>query len=156
MAALPQPVAAVLTDRTDDVAVAQAAARSALLRQAPLLLIAVLPHARPGRRPAPSAPEVRAVLGRVLPGVEPLGLGHIPAVFTPVTRRASRLAAPWLLLDLASRHRAPQVFAARHSPYGLDAHALIEAASHRGGPRVHAVGPGRWAPLLPRPQGAAR
>ncbi|MFC4493514.1 hypothetical protein ACFPA8_05125 [Streptomyces ovatisporus] len=49
-AGLAQPVAAVLTDRMDDVAVAEAAARLALARRGPLLLIVVMPRAR--RKPA--------------------------------------------------------------------------------------------------------
>ncbi|MGY5032940.1 universal stress protein [Streptomyces sp. 900116325] len=146
-AGLVQPVAAVLTDRIDDVAVAEAAARIALVRRAPLLLIAVMPpHVR--RSPlGPASASVRAVLARVMPRVGPHATGYIPEVFHLPVGRGSRLAAAKELLALASRHRAPDVVAARRGPHGLDAHTLIEAAALRGGPFVHAVTPATWAPL---------
>ncbi|WP_030223111.1 hypothetical protein [Streptomyces bikiniensis] len=145
-AGLVQPVAAVLTDRLDDVAVAEAAARIALARRVPLLLIAVMPphmHCSAG----PASPSVRAVLARVMPKVGPHATGYIPEVFHLPIGRSSRLAAAKELLALASRHRAPDVLAARRGPHGLDAHALIEAAALRGGPFVHAVAPAAWVPL---------
>ncbi|MGW3406414.1 universal stress protein [Streptomyces zhihengii] len=140
-------MAAVLTDRIDDVAVAEAAARLALARRGPLLLIAVMPpHIR--RSPlGPASSPVRAVLARVIPKVGPHATGHIPEVFHLPAGRGSRLAAAKELLALASRHRAPDVVAACRGPYGLDAHALIEAAALRGGPYVHAVAPTAWVPL---------
>ncbi|MFF4583682.1 universal stress protein [Streptomyces sp. NPDC001389] len=142
-----QPVAAVLTDRVDDVAVAEAAARMALARRVPLLLIAVMPpHVK--RSPLGlTSPSVRAVLARVMPKVGPHATGYIPEVFHLTAGRGSRLAAAKELLALASRHRAPDVVASRRGPHGLDAHALIEAAALRGGPYVHAVAPASWVPL---------
>ncbi|MFD6230856.1 universal stress protein [Streptomyces sp. NPDC060232] len=146
-AGLVQPVAAVLTDRIDDVAVAEAAARMAVARRVPLLLIAVMPpHVR---RPSlgPASASVRAVLARVMPKVGPHATGYIPEVFHLPPGRGTRLAAAKELLALARRHRAPDVMAARSGPHGLDAHALIEAAALRGGPFVHAVAPASWVPL---------
>ncbi len=147
-AGLVQPIAAVLTDRIDDVAVAEAAARMALVRRVPLLLIAVVsPHV--GRSPlGPAAcPSVRAVLARVMPKVGPHATGCIPEVFHLPAGNGSRLAAAKQLLALAGRHRAPDVVASRRGPHGLDAHALIEAAALRGGPFVHAIAPAAWVPL---------
>ncbi|WP_438319587.1 universal stress protein (plasmid) [Streptomyces sp. HUAS TT3] len=146
-AGLVQPVAAVLTDHIDDVTVAEAAARMALARRVPLLLIAVMPpHVR--RSPlGPASPSVRAVLARVMPKVGPHATGYIPEVFHLLPSNGSRLAAAKELLALASRHRAPDVVAARRGPHGLDAHALIEAAALRGGPFVHAIAPAAWVPL---------
>jgi hypothetical protein len=142
-AGLTQPVAAVLTDRADDVAVAETAARIALARCVPLLLIAVLPpHVRHSGL-GPAAPPVQAVLGRVMPKVSPLRVGYIPEVLHLPPGRGGRLAAAKDLLALAARHRAPEVVAARRGPEGLDAFALIEAAALRGGPYVHAVAPPR-------------
>ncbi|MFI0828067.1 universal stress protein [Streptomyces roseolus] len=147
-AALVQPIAAVLTDRIDDVAVAEAAARMALVRRVPLLLIAVVPP-HVGRSPlGPAAcPSVRAVLARAMPKVGPHATGCIPEVFHLPAGNGSRLAAAKQLLALAGRHRAPDVVASRRGPHGLDAHALIEAAALRGGPFVHAIAPAAWVPL---------
>ncbi|MFE6225292.1 universal stress protein [Streptomyces sp. NPDC057854] len=102
---LVQPVAAVLTDRIDDVAVAEAAARMALVRRVPLLLIAVVPP-HVGRSPlGPAAcPSVRAVLARVMPKVGPHATGCIPEVFHLPAGNGSRLAAAKQLLALAGRH----------------------------------------------------
>ncbi|MFG3308633.1 universal stress protein [Streptomyces wuyuanensis] len=141
-AGLVQPVAAVLTDRADDVAVAEAAARIALARSVPLLLIAVMP---PPMRLSSLAPA-GAVLARVMPKVGPLRVGYIPEVFHLPPESGGRLAAAKELLALASRHRAPEVVASRRGPEGLDAFALIEAAALRGGPYVHAVAPPTWTP----------
>ncbi|WP_420082825.1 universal stress protein (plasmid) [Streptomyces sp. JL4002] len=147
-AGLVQPVAAVLTDRLDDVAVAEAAARLALARRVPLLLIAVMPPHVSRSSLGPASPSVRAVLARVMPKVGPHATGYIPEVFHLTTvGRGSRLAAAKELLALASRHRAPDVLAARRGPEGLDAFALIEAAALRGGPCVHAIAPAAWVPL---------
>ncbi|MET9888070.1 universal stress protein [Streptomyces sp. NPDC006430] len=146
-AGLVQPVAAVLTDRIDDAAVAEAAARMALARRVPLLLIAVMPpHVRRSSLGPASAP-VRAVLARVMPKIGPHATGYIPEVFHLPPGRGSRLAAAKELLALATRHRAPDVVAARRGPHGLDAPALIEAAALGGGPFVHAVTPASWVPL---------
>lgn len=140
-AGLVQPVAAVLTDRVDDVAVAEAAARIALARRVPLLLIAVMPpHIRQSGLGPATAP-VRAVLARVMPKIGPLHVGYIPEVFPLPARNGPRLTAAKELLGLATRHRAPEVVASRRGPEGLDAFALIEAAALRGGPYVHAVAP---------------
>ncbi|GAA3388002.1 universal stress protein [Streptomyces roseoviridis] len=153
-AGLVQPVAAVLTDRLDDVAVAEAAARMALARRVPLLLIAVMPpHVR--RSAGPASAPVRAVLARVMPKVGPHPTGRIPEVFHLPVGRGSRLAAAKELLALAGRHRAPDVLASRHGPHGIDAHTLIEAAALRGGPFVHAVAPASWVPLQPSAPPAA-
>ncbi|MEN8653697.1 universal stress protein [Streptomyces sp. 21So2-11] len=143
---LVQPVAAVLTDRLDDVAVAETAARMALARRVPLLLIAVMPpHIR--RSCGPASTPVRAVLARVMPKVGPHATGYIPEVFHLPAGNGSRLAAAKQLLALATRHRAADVVAARCGPQGLDAFTLIEAAALRGGPHVHAVAPAAWTPL---------
>ncbi|MFG2302577.1 universal stress protein [Actinacidiphila glaucinigra] len=161
-AGLVQPVAAVLTDRIDDVAVAAAAARMALARRVPLLLIAVVPphvmpphvmppHVMPPhvRRSSlgPASASVQAVLARVMPKVGRHATGYIPEVFHLPPGNGSRLAAAKELLALATRHRAPDVVAARRAPHGLDAHALIEAAALRGGPYVHGIAPAAWVPL---------
>ncbi|WP_420082569.1 universal stress protein (plasmid) [Streptomyces sp. JL4002] len=149
-AGLLQPVAAVLTDRIDDVAVAEAAARIALARRVPLLLIAVMPpHIRQSGL-GPASPSVRAILARV----GPLHLGYIPEVFHLPAGNGSRLAAAKELLALATRHRAPDLLAARRGPHGLDAFSLIEAAALRGGPYVHAVAPAAWTPLRQNPPAA--
>ncbi|MFJ5712756.1 universal stress protein [Streptomyces sp. NPDC093105] len=102
-AGLVQPVAVVLTDRLDDVAVAEAAARMALARRVPLLLIAAMPpHVR--RSPlGPASAAVRGVLARVMPRLGPLHLGYIPEVFHLPAGNGSRLAAAKDLLTLASR-----------------------------------------------------
>ncbi|WP_174250427.1 universal stress protein [Streptomyces globosus] len=152
LAGLGQPVAAVLGDRIDDVAVAEAAARIALARRAPLLLIAVLPPQAKHCSRGPASAPVRAVLARVMPRVGPLHLGYIPEAFHLPGGGGSRLAAAKGLLALAARHRATDVVAARRGPHGLGAHTLVEAAALRGGPTVHAVAPA-WAPL--RPSGPA-
>ncbi|MHC6629363.1 universal stress protein [Streptomyces globosus] len=150
-----RPVAAVLSDRIDDVAVAEAAARIALARRAPLLLIAVVPAQAKRSGLGPASAPVRAVLARVMPRVGPLRLGYIPEAFPLPEGNPSRLAAAKGLLALASRHRAPVVVAARRGPHGLGARTLIEAAALRGGPTVHAVAPTAWAPPRP-PAPAAR
>ncbi|MDG9705107.1 universal stress protein [Streptomyces sp. DH37] len=135
----PRPIAAVLTDRLDDVAVADTAVRLARTHQAPLLLVAVLPaHAGDG--------DARAVLARVLPRVGPAGLGHIPAAHRLPPRRDTRLRTAAGLLALACRNRCDAVVAARTGPAGLDAAALREAAALRGGPPVHTTVPASWAP----------
>ncbi|MFD3919102.1 universal stress protein [Streptomyces sp. NPDC058595] len=145
-AGLVQPVAAVLTDRIDDVAVAEAAARIALARRVPLLLIAVMPpHVR--RSAGPASASVRAVLPRVMPKIGPHATGYIPEVFHLPVGQGSRLAAAKELLALVGRHRAPDVVASRRGPQGLDAFSLIEAAALRGGPFVHAIAPAAWVPL---------
>ncbi|MGA5096726.1 universal stress protein [Streptomyces lavendulocolor] len=146
-AALVRPVAAVLTDRADDVAVAETAARMAASRRVPLLLIVVLPPHVGRSSTGPHSASVRAVLARVMPRIGRLHLGHIPEVFRPPARDGSRLAAAGRLLTLATRHRAPDVVAARRGPDGLDAFTLIEAAALRGGPFVHAVAPAARPPL---------
>ncbi|MFJ5829536.1 universal stress protein [Streptomyces sp. NPDC093089] len=155
-AGLVQPVAAVLTDRLNDVAVAEAAARMALARRVPLLLIAVMPpHVRRSSL-GPASASVRAVLARVMPKVGPHATGYIPEVFHLPAGNGSRLATAKQLLALVSRHRAPDVVAARRGPHGLDAHTLIEAAALRGGPYVHAVAPAAWIPLGHAPSESSR
>ncbi|MBX9427005.1 universal stress protein [Streptomyces lateritius] len=146
-AGLVQPVAAVLTDRIDDVVVAEAAARMAVARRAPLLLIAVMPPRVKRSGLGPSSVSVRAVLARVMPRVGPLHLGYIPEVFHLPPGNGPRLTAARGLLALAARHGAPDVVAARRGPHGLDAHTLIEAAALRGGPFIHAIAPAAWVPL---------
>ncbi|WP_107407645.1 hypothetical protein [Streptomyces griseus] len=154
-AGLVQPVAAVLTDCLDDVAVAEAAAGLALAHRVPLLLITVLPPQ--ARRSGPGSPAVRAVTARVMPRVGPHGTGCITEVLHLPAGATSRLAAAKGLLALASRHHAPHVVTARRGPRGLDAFTLIEAAALRGGPFVHAVGPTAWTPLCtPPPPHAVR
>ncbi|MGC5260775.1 universal stress protein [Streptomyces cyaneofuscatus] len=149
-AGLIQPVAAVLTDRIDDVAVAETAARMAVARRVPLLLIAVMPpHTR--RSCGPLSAPVRAVLARVMPKVGPHRTGYIPEVFHLPAGNGSRLSAAKQLLALATRHRAPDLVAARRGPAGLDARSMVEAASLRGGLRVHATAPAAWVPLLSSP-----
>ncbi|MCM2576812.1 universal stress protein [Streptomyces meridianus] len=140
---LAQPVAAVLTDRVDDVAVAEAAVRMALTRRVPLLLIVAMPPRIRRASLAPTSAPVRAVLARVMPKVGPHGTGCIPEVLHLPAGRGSRLAAAEALLALATRHRAPHVVAARRGPEGLDGLALIEAAALRSGPSVHVVAPAR-------------
>ncbi|MDX2623999.1 universal stress protein [Streptomyces sp. NPDC052071] len=146
-AGLVQPAAAVLTDRIDDLAVAEAAARIALARRVPVLLIAVMPPGIHRQGDDPFSAPLRAVLARVMPKIGPSATGYIPEAFHLPAGRASRLAAAKELLALATRHRAPDVVTARRGPHGLDAHALIEAAALRGGPFVHAVAPAAWGPL---------
>ncbi|NBM17889.1 universal stress protein [Streptomyces sp. GC420] len=137
----------MLTDRVDDVAVAETAARLARARRAPLLLIAVLPPDAKHTGPGPASGPARAVPGRVMPKLGPLALDCIHEVFHLPPGRPSRLAAAKELLTLAARRRAPDVVAARRGPEGLDVFSLIEAAGLRGGPCVHAVAPGAWVPL---------
>ncbi|MFJ1565021.1 universal stress protein [Streptomyces erythrochromogenes] len=146
-AGLVQPVAAVLTDRIDDVVVAEAAARMAVGRRVPLLLIAVMPPHVKRSGLGPASASVRAVLARVMPRVGPFHLGHIPEVFHLPPGNGSRLAAARGLLALAARHRAPDVVIARRGPHGLDAQILIEAAALRGGPFVHSIASAAWVPL---------
>ncbi len=148
-AGLVQPVAAVLTDRLDDVAVAEAAARMALARRVPLLLIAVMPQHVRRQGLGPTSAPVRAVIARVMPRIGPHATGYIPEVFHLSPGRGLRLAAAKELLALVSRHRAPDVVAARRGAEGLDAFTLIEAAALHGGPHVHAVAPAAWNPLRP-------
>ncbi|WP_244292116.1 universal stress protein [Streptomyces wuyuanensis] len=124
---------------------AETAARIALTRRVPLLLIAVVPpHIRQSGLGPATAP-VRAVLARVMPKIGPLHVGYIPEVFHLPARNGSRLTAAKELLALATRHRAPEVVVSRRGPEGLDGFALIEAAALRGGPCVHAVTPPTWA-----------
>ncbi|MEV4919213.1 universal stress protein [Streptomyces tirandamycinicus] len=133
---------AVLTDRLDDVAVADAAARMAAALGGPLLLVTVLPYSpAPGPGAGPDGAEARAVLGRVLPCVGRARVGYIPAVHRGPDARGGRLRAATGLLALAARHHSPVVLASRGGPAGLDARTLIEAAAIRGGPAVHAVSP---------------
>ncbi len=146
-AGLVRPVAAVLTDRIDDLAVAETAARMALPRRVPLLLIAVMPPDIHRQGDGPLSAPLRAVLARVMPRIGPHATGYIPEVFHLPSGRGSRLAAAGELLALAARHRAPDVVAARSGPEGLDAFTLIEAASLRGGQSVHTVAPAAWVPL---------
>ncbi|MFF5722538.1 universal stress protein [[Kitasatospora] papulosa] len=146
-AGLVQPVAAVLTDRIDDLAVAEAAARIALARRVPVLLIAVMPPGIQRQGDGPFSAPLRAVLARVMPKIGPSATGYIPEVFRLPAGRGSRLAAAGELLALAARHRAPDVVAARSGPDGLDAFTLIEAAALRGGQFVHTVAPAPWTPL---------
>ncbi|MFD4721459.1 universal stress protein [Streptomyces sp. NPDC058423] len=141
-------MAAVLTDRVDDVAVAEVASRIALARRVPLLLTAVMPPHLRRSDLGPAAVPVRAVLARVMPRIGPLPVGYIPEVFPLPAQGGSRLTAAKDLLALATRHRAPEVVASRRGPEGLDAFALIEAAALRGGPYVHAVSPAAWTSLL--------
>lgn len=142
-AGLAQPVAAVLTDQVDDVAVAEAAARMALTRRVPLLLIVAMPPPISRSSLAPTSAPVRAVLARVMPKVGPHGTGYIPDVLHLPADSGSRLAAAEALLSLVTRHRAPHVVAARRGPEGLDGLTLIEAAALRSGPSVHVITPVR-------------
>ncbi|WP_245990808.1 universal stress protein [Streptomyces spongiicola] len=133
---------AVLTDRLDDVAVADAAARMAAAHGVPLLLVAVLPYSpAPERDARPDGAAARAVLGRVLPCIGRARVGYIPAVHPGPDAPGGRLRAATGLLVLAARHHSPVVLASRNGPAGLDARSLIEAAALRGGPSVHAVPP---------------
>ncbi|MGR3939534.1 universal stress protein [Streptomyces sp. BRA346] len=146
-ASLPLSVTAVLTDRLDDVAVADTAARLAVRHGFPLLLVAVLPPS-PWPTPRPDGPAARAVLARVLPRVGRRRLGYIPVAYQPPVQRGSRLRAATGLLDLAARHRSAVVVASRDGPPGLDADTLGEAAAIRGGPPVHTAAPAPWTPLV--------
>ncbi|SCK46313.1 universal stress protein [Streptomyces sp. WMMB 322] len=148
-AGLAQPVAAVLTDRMDDVAVAEAAVRLALARRSPLLLIVVMPPRAPGSSLGPESAMVRAVLARVIAKVGPCGTGYVPEVFHRPAGSASRLAAARELLALAARHRAAAVAAAGRGPEGLDAFTLTEAAALYGGPYVKAAAPAAGVPRRP-------
>ncbi|QNE79436.1 universal stress protein [Streptomyces finlayi] len=137
----------MLTDRIDDLAVAEAAARMALARRVPVLLIAVLPPDIHRQGDGPLSAPLRAVLARVMPKIGPITTGYIPEVFHLPAGRGSRLAAARELLAMAARHRAPDVVAARSGPEGLDAFTLIEAAALRGGQFVHTIAPAAWTPL---------
>ncbi|SFK37283.1 hypothetical protein SAMN05192584_105265 [Streptomyces pini] len=140
----PRPIAAVLTDRLDDIAVADAAVRLAGIHRAPLLLVAVLP-AHVDDRAAGRAGA--AVLARVLPRLGRAGLGHIPTAHRLPPRRGTRLRTAAGVVALARRNRCDAVVAARTGPAGVDAAALREAAALHGGPPVHTAGPAPWAPL---------
>ncbi|QOV47397.1 universal stress protein [Streptomyces chromofuscus] len=135
----------MLTDRLDDLTVADTAARLAASRGEPLLLVAVLP---PSPSPAPDAgAEGPAVLGRVLPRLVRYRTGYIPAVYRRPGAQGSRLGAATDLLRLAAMHHSPLVVASRCGPPGLDACTLIEAAAIRGRPFIHAVPPVPWTRL---------
>lgn len=144
----PRPVAAVLADRLDDVPVVDAAARLAVARGAPLLLIAVLPPLLPRAvAPAPDGVTVRAVLGRALLRLAHAGIGYEPAVYHRPAGRGGRLCAARGLLDAAITHRCSRLVVSCSGPEGLDAHTVMEAAAIRGGPFVHAAPPVSWVPL---------
>ena len=149
----PRPVAAVLADRLDDVPVVDAAARLAVVRGAPLLLIAVLPPLLP--RAAAAAPEgatARAVLGRALPRLARAGVGFESAVCHRPAGRGGRLCAARGLLDVAIALGCSRLVVSRSGPEGLEADTVMEAAAIRGGPFVHAAPPLPWVPLAaPRP-----
>ncbi len=140
----PRPIAAVLTDRLDDIAVADAAVRLAGIHRAPLLLVAVLP-AHVDDRAAGRAGA--AVLARVLPRLGRAGLGHIPTAHRLPPRHGTRLRTAAGVVALARRNRCDAVVAARTGPAGVDAAALREAAALHGGPPVHTAGRAPWAPL---------
>lgn len=140
----PRPIAAILTDRLDDVAVADTAVRLARIHRAPLLLVAVLP-AHLGDRAVGRAGA--AVLARVLPRVGRAGLGHIPAAHRLPPRRGTRLRTAAEVVALTRRNGCDAVVAARTGPAGVDAAALREAAALHGGPPVHTAAPAPWAPL---------
>ncbi|MDW4909221.1 universal stress protein [Streptomyces sp. ADMS] len=144
---LPHPVTALVTNRPDDLAVVDAAARLAAPREAPVLLVAILlaPRQVPDRARV-DAQAARVFLARVLPRLRRAGVGYIP-VAHPVPADSGgqpRLRAAGGVLALAARHHSPLVVASSRGPAGLDAHSLIEASSPRGGPFVYAVAPIRW------------
>ncbi|MFJ4690254.1 universal stress protein [Streptomyces sp. NPDC088766] len=143
------PVAAVLADRLDDTAVVDAAVRLAAARGAPLLLIAVLPPPPPGAGAVcPDSMAARAVLGRVMPRLARAGIAHQAAVcHRPAVRGGGRLHAAKALLDTAVLHGCSLLVVSRSGPAGLDACTVMEAATIRGGPFVHAASPVPWAPL---------
>ncbi|KES07689.1 hypothetical protein BU52_07115 [Streptomyces toyocaensis] len=138
----------MLADRLDDVPVVDEAARLAVARGAPLLLIAVLPPLLP--RAAAAAPDgatARAVLGRALPHLARAGIGFEPAVCHRPAGRGGRLRAARDLLDVAIAHGCSRLVVSRSGPEGLDASTVMEAAAIRGGPFVHEAPPVPWAPL---------
>lgn len=149
----PRPIAAVLTDRLDDIAVVDDAVRLAGIHRAPLLLVAVLP-AHVDDRAAGQAGA--AVLARVLPRVGRAGLGHIPAAHRLTPRRGARLRTAAGVVALTRRNRCDAVVAARTGPAGVDAGSLREAAALHGGPPVHTAGPAPWTPLRAAPGPSGR
>ncbi|WP_236238859.1 hypothetical protein [Streptomyces sp. CC228A] len=86
---LPQPVTALVTDRPDDLAVVDAAARLAAPRRVPVLLVVALPD-----RPRPSAgvgedtAPAGVHLARVLARLRRDGVGCIPVATRLLTGRA--------------------------------------------------------------------
>ncbi|WP_432075444.1 universal stress protein [Streptomyces wuyuanensis] len=142
------PVAAVLADRLDDTAVVDAAVRLAAARGAPLLLIAVTPAPPPRAGAAhPDSVAARAVLGRAVPRLARAGITHQTAVcHRPAVRGSGRLHAAKGLLDTAALHGCSLLVVSRSGPAGLDARTVMEAATIRGGPLVHAASPVPWAP----------
>ncbi|MGW0989136.1 universal stress protein [Streptomyces sp. NPDC002486] len=149
VARLRSPVAAVLADRLDDTAVVDAAVRLAAARGAPLLLIAVMPPPPPRASTArPDSMAVRAVLGRAMPRLARAGIKYQAAVYhRPASREGGRLHAAKALLDTAVLHGCSPLVVSRSGPAGLDACTVMEAATIRGGPFVHAASPVPWAPL---------
>lgn len=143
------PVAAVLADRLDDTAVVDTAVRLAAARGAPLLLIAVMPPPPPGAGAVcPDSTAARAVLGRAMPRLARAGIAHRAAVYhRPAVRGGGRLHAAKALLDTAVLHGCSLLVVSRSGPAGLDACTVMEAATIRGGPLVHAASPVPWAPL---------
>ncbi|MFE9026520.1 universal stress protein [Streptomyces iakyrus] len=143
------PVAAVLADRLDDTAVVDAAVRLAAARGAPLLLIAVMPPPPPRAGSArPDSMAVRAVLGRAMPRLARTGIEFRAAVHhRPAVREGGRLHAAKALLDTAVLHGCSLLVVSRSGPADLDACTMMEAATLRGGPLVHAASPVPWAPL---------
>ncbi|MCZ7414677.1 universal stress protein [Streptomyces sp. WMMC897] len=143
------PVGAVLADRLDDAAVADAAVRLATARGVPLLLIAVLPPSPSGHTASrPDSAAARAVLGRALPRLARAGIAHHPAAFhRPTGRARGRLHAAKALLDSAAAHGCSRLVVSRSGPAELDAHTVMEAAALRGTPFVHAAPPVPWVPL---------
>ncbi|MEU9396383.1 universal stress protein [Streptomyces sp. NPDC048324] len=145
---LPHPVTALVTGRSDDVAVVDAAVRLAAPRAAPVLLVAVL--SAPSRIPdraRPDAQAARVSLARVLPRLRTAGVGYIPVVHRVPADSGGQPGpqAAGGLLNLAARHHSPLVVASSRGPAGLDAHSLIEASAVRGGPFVYAVNPTGFA-----------
>ncbi|GAB3956129.1 universal stress protein [Streptomyces sparsus] len=140
---LPRPVTALVADRSDDLAVVEAAVRLAAARKAPLLLVAVLPaRQRLTGSSHEDAKAARTVLAPVLSPLRRAGVGYIPVVHRlPADGGQSQQRAADEVLALASRHRSPLLVASSRGPVGLDAHSLIEASDLHGGPAVHAVAP---------------
>ncbi|MEU2748960.1 universal stress protein [Streptomyces collinus] len=142
------PVAAVLADRLDDTAVVDAAVRLAAARGAPLLLIAVMPPPPPRAGSArPDSMAVRAVLGRAMPRLARAGIEYRAAVHhRPAVREGGRLHAAKALLDTAVLHGCSVLVVSRSGPADLDAGTVMEAATLRCGPFVHAASPVPWVP----------
>ncbi|MCF4136440.1 universal stress protein [Streptomyces sp. Tue 6430] len=139
---LPHPVTALVTNRSDDLAVVDAAVRLAAPRKAPVLLVAVLPARRQiPERARVDAQAARVFLARVLPRLRAAGVGYIPVAHrVPADGGGQmRLRAASGVLALAARHHSPLVVASSRGPAGLDVHSLIEASAVRGGPFVYAV-----------------